>query len=136
MNAYTPINPNDFTNQADFWNAEGEAKLAHSLAVIESLPAGTIQTNSGLKALDKLSKVQQSFINRVAEHGDNSTIIFIWNNGKYSTFGSDAMRAIVTLQIEGSAVDGVLQVDQTSEEIKALIIRAENIRHTVRRFNN
>ena len=115
---------------------EGEARNEQATRFISSMLATTIRQDSALKLMKKPSVVQQRYLVRVAEHGNLGTIIFVWNNGKYSTFASDAMKAAIILQVEGSAVKGVLQLDQTATEIKSLIVRAENLGYTVRRFNN
>ncbi len=59
-----------------------------------------------------------------------------WNNGKYSTFASDAMKAAIALQVEGGAVKEVLQLDRTAAEVRFLIQKAEILGYTVRRFND
>lgn len=123
-------------NQAQLWNEEGEVRNKQAIRFIDSMPVTTIRQDSALKAIKKPSVVQQQYLARVADYGNLDTIIFIWNNGKYSTFVSDAMKAAIILQAEGSAVKGVLQLDQTATEIKSLILRAENLGYTVRRFND
>lgn len=123
-------------NQAKSWNEEGEARNEQATRFIDSMPPTTIRQDSALKAIKKLSVVQQRYLARVAEYGNLGTIIFIWNNGKYSTFASDAMKAAIVLQVEGEAVKGVLQIDRTAAEVRFLIQKAEILGYTVRRFND
>jgi hypothetical protein len=123
-------------NQAQLWNEEGEARNEQATRFIDSMPVTTVRQDSALKAIKKLSVIQKRYLARVAEYGNLGTIIFVWNSGKYSTFASDAMKLAIILQVEGSAVKGVLQLDQTATEIKSLIVRAENLGYTVRRFND
>jgi hypothetical protein len=122
--------------QADLWNEEGEAREAQNSKFVQSLPAGTVQYDSALRKLEKVTDIQQRYLDRVAEYGNLGTVIFIWNNGVYTTFASDAMKAAIVLLVEGSAVDGVLQLDQTPFQARHLLTRAATLGYTVRRFNN
>lgn len=122
--------------QADLWNEKGEAREAQNAAFVKSLPDGTVRYDSALRRRKTVSTIQQRYLDRVAEHGNLGTIIFIWNNGVYTTFASDAMKAAIILQVEGGAVDGVLQLNQAVAEVRFFVQKAQLFGYTVRRFND
>lgn len=122
--------------QADLWDEEGKTREAQNTAFVKSLPDGTVQYDSALRRRKTVSTIQRRYLDRVAEYGNLGTIIFIWNNGVYTTFASDAMKAAIVLLVEGGSVDGVLQLDQTATEVRLLIQKAQLLGYSVRRFND